>query len=131
MLFQTQLGVLDSTSRIMAENLALRRTHKKQQVNLTKIYFSFVWAQIAFGIILFAFNIYEPKTLIIVGAVINALAMFVHLGLVQRLNKRLLPKVFQPAWWRKAIIALIFVFFGIFSLVTLWSEGHEMLSWFR
>jgi hypothetical protein len=119
MLFQTQLGVMDSTSRIMAENYAIRKLdgRKEGQINLSKIYYSFVWAQIVFGIILFLFNFYEPKTLIVLGAVINAFAMFVHLGLVFWLNQKALPKVFRPGLIRKVIIGIIFIFFGIFSLV--------------
>lgn len=124
MLFQTQLGVMDSTSRIMAENLAIKKLNGEERgkINLSKIYYSFVWAQIAFGIILFLFNIYEPKTLIILGAVINAFAMFVHLGLVSWLNHKSLPKVFRPSLWRKIVIGVIFVFFGIFSLVVFWDK---------
>lgn len=121
MLFQTQLGVMDSTSRIMAENFAIRKLDGKEKgkINLSKIYYSFVWAQIAFGIALFLFNIYEPKTLIILGAVINAFAMFVHLALVFWLNHKGLPKVFRPSIARKIIIGIIFIFFGIFSFVVL------------
>ncbi|MBU2542489.1 Nramp family divalent metal transporter [Patescibacteria group bacterium] len=131
MLFQTQLGVMDSTSRIMAENYAIKKLDKKKQdnthstsvsgdkINLSKIYFAFVWAQITFGIILFLFNIYEPKTLIILGAVINAFAMFVHIGLVFWLNHTVLPKVFRPGWARKIIMTVIFLFFGFFSTLVL------------
>jgi hypothetical protein len=121
MLFQTQLGVMDSTSRIMAENFAIRKLHGKERgkINLSRIYYFFVWSQIAFGIILFLFNIYEPKTLIILGAVINAFAMFVHLALVFWLNHKSLPKVFRPSLIRKIIIGIIFIFFGVFSFVVL------------
>ncbi|MDP1729183.1 MAG: Nramp family divalent metal transporter, partial [archaeon] len=124
MLFQTQLGVMDSTSRIMAENFAIKKLDGKKEgkINLSKIYYSFVWAQIAFGIILFLFNIYEPKTLIILGAVINAFAMFVHLALVFWLNHKSLPKVFRPSLWRKIIIGIIFLFFGVFSFIVLWDK---------
>ncbi len=121
MLFQTELGVMDSTSRIMAENFAIRklRGQERGKINLSKIYYNFVWAQIGFGIILFLFNFYEPKTLIVLGAVINAFAMFVHLALVFWLNHRSLPKVFRPTVLRKIIIGIIFIFFGIFSFVVL------------
>ncbi len=124
MLFQTQLGIMDSTSRIMAENLAIKKLGGKKEgkINLSKIYYCFVWTQIAFGIVLFLFNIYEPKTLIILGAVINAFAMFVHLALVFWLNNKNLPKVFRPNLFRKIIIGIIFVFFGIFSLIVLWDK---------
>jgi hypothetical protein len=121
MLFQTQLGVMDSTSRIMAENFAIRKLNGKERgkINLSKIYYSFVWTQIAFGIALFLFDVYEPKTLIVLGAVINAFAMFVHLALVFWLNNVSLQKVFRPSLWRKIIIGIIFIFFGIFSFVVL------------
>ena len=121
MLFQTQLGVMDSTSRIMAENTAIIRLKKNPagKINLSKIYFIFVWAQIAFGVILFLLNINEPKTLIILGAVINAFAMFIHTGLVAWLNRRSLPKIFHPSRLRKIIISIIFIFFGFFSLIVL------------
>ena len=120
MLFQTQLGIADSTSRIMSENFILRRKYDdKQPANLGKIYYIFVWAQIVFGIILFLFNIYEPKSLIILGAVINAIAMFVHIGLVAVLNRKSLPKECRPGKARTIIIVLIFMFFGFFSALVL------------
>jgi hypothetical protein len=121
MLFQTQLGVMDSTSRIMAENFAIKKLdgQERGKINLSKIYYSFVWAQITFGVVLFLFNFYEPKTLIVFGAVINAFAMFVHLGLVSWLNHKALPKVFRPNIIRKIIIGIIFIFFGIFSFIVL------------
>lgn len=117
MLFQTQLGVMDSTSRIMAENAAISyaRRAKTRQVPLSKIYFLFLWAQIAFGICLFVLGISEPKSLIVLGAVLNAISMFVHVGLVSWLNYRSLPTVFQPRLFRRLILLGIFLFFGFFS----------------
>ena len=124
MLFQTQLGVMDSTSRIMAENAAIAKLGKDPdgRVHLSKIYYFFVWAQVIFGIILFSFGLHEPRTLIVLGAVINAFAMFVHVGLVAWLNRRSLPKAFQPNLARKLVILGIFIFFGFFSGVVLWDK---------
>jgi len=117
MLFQTQLGVLDSTSRIMSENAALAYMKRKgtTTVPLSKIYFWFVWAQILFGSVLILLHVSEPKTLLILGACLNAVAMFVHVGLVSVLNHLALPKFFRPELWRKLILAIIFLFFGCFS----------------
>lgn len=119
MLFQTQLGIMDSTSRIMSENVAIAKLKKsgKAKIALSKIYYFFVWAQIAFGVTLFLFDFYEPKTLIVMGAVINAFAMLVHVILVTILNRRSLAKVFQPSLWRKIIIYIIIAFFAVFSIV--------------
>ncbi len=124
MLFQTQLGVMDSNSRIMSENFAIKRleARKASKIHLTNIYSAFLWAQIAFGIILFLLNFKNPLVLIVLGAVINAVAMFVHLGLVNWMNLKVLPKEVQARLWRKAVMLLIFLFFGFFSVVTIASE---------
>ncbi|MBD3311396.1 MAG: hypothetical protein GF349_02790 [Candidatus Magasanikbacteria bacterium] len=121
MLFQTQLGVMDSTSRIMSENLAIKQLSKNEdkKINLSKIYYIFLWSQILFGIILFLLNIYEPKTLIVLGAVINAFAMFVHVGLVNWTNYKLLKPEFRARLLRKIIIFIIFLFLGFFSTMVL------------
>jgi len=124
MLFQTQLGVLDSTSRIMAENVAIKIQERdsEKHINLSKIYYIFVWAQIAFGVTLFLLNFTEPKTLIILGAVINAFAMFVHIGLTSWTNHKLLPKSCKPGLIRRLIMLVIFLFFGFFSGVVFWDK---------
>ncbi len=129
MLFQTQLGILDSTSRIMGENYALKALEKDEDkpINLSRIYYIFLWLQILFGSILFVFDVTDPQFLLVLAAVLNAVAMFVHVGLVNWGNYKLLPKEVQPAIWRRSILVLIFVFFGIFSAITLWSEGYEFL----
>ncbi|MFC1787899.1 Nramp family divalent metal transporter [Patescibacteria group bacterium] len=121
MLFQTQLGVMDSTSRIMAENAAISYTKhtSKKSIPLSRIYFAFLWAQIFFGIILFLLGISEPKALLVLGACLNAVAMFVHIGLVSVLNYRALPKCFQPGVLRRILLLGIFIFFGFFSGVVI------------
>jgi hypothetical protein len=121
MLFQTQLGVMDSTSRIMSENAAI--TYMKgtgeNSMPLSKIYYIFLWGQIAFGILLFALGMSEPKSLLVLGACINAVAMFVHIGFVSLLNYRALPKFYQPSFCRRLLLGGIFIFFGIFSTVVI------------
>jgi len=121
MLAQTQLGVLDSTSRIMSENAALIKLKNSQdkRLNLSKIYYRFLWGQIIFGITLFLLNFHEPKQLIITGAIINAMAMFIHIGLVNVGNWKILPKKTQPGWIRRIIMAIIFLLFAAFGFITL------------
>ncbi|MGE5426087.1 MAG: Nramp family divalent metal transporter [Bacillota bacterium] len=120
MLFQTQLGIMDSTSRIMGENAAIIRLRKVggKKIALSKYYYAFVWLQIAFGVSLFLLDYYEPKTLIVLGAVINAFAMLVHIVLVTVLNQGL-EKPFRPKIWRLAVIGVIIAFFAVFCTVVL------------
>ncbi len=123
LLFQTQLGIVDSTSRIMGECLALLVTDLKKgkEVNLSAYYFGFVWSQILFGVTLFLLNIYEPKTLIVLGAVINAFAMLVHTILVRILNKQFVG-VYATSTYRVVFIWLIIGFFASFSLFNVYSS---------
>ena len=61
----------------------------------------------------------EPKLLLVLGACINAVAMFVHIGLVSWLNVRSLPKFYQPSVLRRMLLGGIFLFFGIFSSIVI------------
>lgn len=111
MLFNTQLTVLDATSRIMAENFLIL----KRNGNLPKIYYSFLWMQIVFGIIIFMFDFGQPLLLLTISAVLNAIAMFVHIGLTLNLNVSDLEKEIRPNLFRIVAIVIAFLFFGYFS----------------
>ncbi len=119
MLFSTQMTVMDATSRIMSENLLILKSDSWNPKNLPKIYYTFLWAQILAGIIIFLFGLTEPLTLLILEAVINAVAMFVHIGAVTLLNITSLEKVIRPSWIRITVMCIAFLFFGFFTLKTL------------
>lgn len=118
MLFGTQFTVLDSTSRIMTENVLLA-INKTNNVRVPIIYYSVLWLQIIFGIIVFLIGFSEPLRLITIGAVINAVAMFAGIGLTLFLNLRSLPRELQPSLIRRIILSGSFLFFGVFSAITL------------
>lgn len=112
MLFGTQLTVLDSTSRIMAENVVII----ERKTNLNATYYIILWLQIVAGIVILLSGFSNPITLVIIGAVINALAMFVHIAMTYLLNKKALPRELQINWWRKIIIFVSWSFFGVLSI---------------
>ncbi len=115
MLFNTQLTVLDATSRIMAENFLIL----KKVGNLAKFYYVFLWTQIAFGIIILLFEFDQPLLLLTISAVLNAIAMFVHVGLTLNLNIRDLEKEIRPNLFRIVMVVVAFLFFGYFSFRTI------------
>lgn len=122
MLFATQFAVMDSTSRIISENIILTRPKKFSTRAIPKAYYLTLWAQIIFGIAVFSLGLKDPKDLITLAAVINAVAMFVHIGLTFMLNVTNLPKVLAPSYIRRVIIIGIFIFFGAFSTYSLWAN---------
>jgi hypothetical protein len=116
MLLSTQLGILDSTSRIISENTHLL---KKKPGNLSKTYFLALWLQIFFGIAVFSLGFNQPQQLIILGATLNAFAMFIYTGILLYLNNFTLPKPLRPHPVRNLILTLSFLFLGYFCLQTI------------
>ncbi|HEX6977214.1 MAG TPA: Nramp family divalent metal transporter [Patescibacteria group bacterium] len=121
LLFSTQMTVLDATSRIMSENLLIIRHESWKTKHLPKIYYSFLWAQIIFGVIVFLGRFGEPLFLLTLSAVINAFAMFVHILFTLFLNLKSLDKEVRPSLIRVLIMLLAFSFFGYLTLKTILS----------
>ena len=119
MLFSTQFSILDATSRIMSENLIISSPKRFKINKINNYYYLFLWTQIIMGIIIFLAGVNQPLTLIIIGAVLNAFTMFIYSGLILFLNKTSLRKELQPNWIRVAIVSLAFVFYGCFSILTI------------
>ena len=117
MLFATHLSVLDATSRILSENMLLLLP-QTSPVRLRSFFYIWLWLQILFGTLIFLFGIKEPLTLLTIGASLNAVAMFAHIGLTLWLNTTSLPLTLRPSWWRRGAMAAAFLFFGAFSLYT-------------
>jgi hypothetical protein len=120
MLFGTQLTVFDATSRILAENVILAARNKLSEKHIPKTYYVVLWLQIVAGIIVFSLGFREPLQLLIIAAVLNAIAMFAHIGLTLWLNMTSLEKELKPSWQRVLIMLVAFLFYGGFSLYALY-----------
>ncbi len=118
MLTATQLTVLDSTSRIMTENVLLLHGGDRA-FNVSRLYYGILWLQILFGIAVFSLGFTQPRELITLGAIINAFTMFSYTGILLYLNNRLLAKELRPSLWRNLALVFTFCFFGIFSVLTI------------
>lgn len=118
MLFSTQLSVFDATSRITSENLIIINKDKFKPKYLSKFYFIFLWSQIVLGIVILVSGFSEPMGLVTISAFLNAITMFIYTILILWLNSTTLPKELRPIWWRKAVLSLVILFFGMFSLLT-------------
>lgn len=119
MLFGTQFSVFGSTSRIMSENLSIISKKHFPVRNLSKYFYFFLWIQIFAGILIFLIGITEPLRLVTIGAVLNALSMFVYTGMVYITNIKILPREIQPSILRKIMMFLAFLFYGSFGIFTL------------
>jgi hypothetical protein len=121
MLCATQLTVLDSTTRIITENVLLLR-EGQVSFSVSKVYYLVLWLQIFFGVSVFSLGFDQPMTLIVLGAVINAFSMFVYTGILLWVNNRDLAKELRPSRWRNLVLIFAFLFFGFFCAVTGYME---------
>lgn len=128
MLFGTQFSVYGSNSRISAENLVIFNQEKYKIENLPKYFYLFLWAQILAGIIIFALGFTEPLGLVVTGGILNAISMFIYSGLVLRLNSTSLEKPLRPSLLRVFMIFLAFLFYGGFSIFTVFQGLQKVLS---
>lgn len=114
MLFSTQIGVLESSSRIISENILLLFYHQGQKFNLSLAFYLALWGQIALGAFLLLAGIQQPRLLLTLAAILNGAAMMVAFPLLYWLNTTHLMERYQPGILRKVAIGAGFSFFLLF-----------------
>lgn len=122
MLFGTQFSVIGSNSRIATENLIISNQDKFKIKNASRYFYVFLWIQILAGVAIFAIGFTEPLALVVTGAVLNAISMFIYSGLVLFMNMTSLQPPVRPALWRAGVVFLAFLFYGGFSIYTVLSR---------
>jgi len=120
MLFGTQFSVLGSNARIMCENLIILNSKRFRVSSISKYFYRFLWLQILAGIGIFALGFTEPLALVVVGAVLNAVSMFIYTGMILHLNKTVLHEKLQPSIIRTTIVFVAFLVYGAFSVYTIY-----------
>lgn len=122
MLFGTQFSVYGSNSRIASENLVIANENKFKIDNLSKYFYIFLWGQIIAGIIIFSLGFTEPLSLVITGAVLNAISMFIYTGMLIYLNNTVLDGPLKPTLFRNFAMTMAFLFYGSFSIFTVYQN---------
>lgn len=118
MLFSTQMGVLESSSRIISENALLIAHKPGKKMNPSLAFYIALWGQITLGITVLALGIQEPLFLLTLAAVLNAVAMMVSFPLMYFLNRVRLPSKYGPSALRATILLAAFIFFVYFVVLT-------------
>lgn len=119
MLFSTQVGVLESSSRIISENILLLFYSKGRKFNISKWFYLALWGQIGLGIVIYLAGFQEPRLLLTLGAILNAVGMLSSFVFIFFLNRARLKKRYQPGLIRKLGLGLAVLFFSFFLAITL------------
>ncbi len=118
-LFSTQVGVLESSTRIISENILLLSTKRGQKVHASKWFYIALWSQILLGSVVYLSGFSEPRILLTLSAVLNAAAMMMAFIFIWWLNRVRLPKNMRPSVVRVSLMGGAVLFFGYFLLITL------------
>jgi hypothetical protein len=124
MLFSTQVGVLESSSRIISENVLLLFYEKGRKFDVSKWFYLALWGQIGFGIIIYLSGFTEPRLLLTLGAILNAVGMMSSFILIAVLNRVRLRAELRPGIIRQLFLVAAVVFFLFFLVIT----GHSYLG---
>lgn len=121
MLFSTQLGVLESSSRIISENFLLTKYKPGFIANPSLAFYIALWTQIILGIIVLLLGFGEPRFLLTLSAILNAVAMMFAFPLVYFLNRSNLKSRYQASTLTQIIFAVGFIFFVVFVSITIYN----------
>jgi hypothetical protein len=118
-LFSTNLAVLDMVGRVVADVLKTGPLRSNETWSESKIYFTVVWLEIAFGSIILLSGVTQPIVLLVIASSLNGLVMFVYSCLLIQLNRFTLPAEVRTGGGRLAALMWAVLFYGFFSVILL------------
>jgi hypothetical protein len=125
-LFSTNLGILDYTSRLVADQLKVSTMRESTFWSESKIYFAAVWTMITFGCIVLLSGLEAPLLLLVISSSIAGVMMFIYSMLLIQLNRRALPRQIKIGGARLGVMAFSVLFFGVFSVLLVYDEGKAL-----
>ena len=103
---------------MIAENILLLKYRHNQEVNASKMFYIVLWLELLFSVIFLYSGASEPRTILTLGAILNAAAMMVAFVLILILNRQL-PKIIRPSLGRQIMLVLATAFFMYFVITTI------------
>ena len=127
-LFSTNLTVLDMVGRVTADVLKTGALRNSSRWTESRIYFTVVWAEIAFGSLILLSGLSQPLILLIISSSLNGIVMFVYSVLLIRLNRGVLPREIGLRGGRLWAIAWAVLFYGGFSIFTVYDQLAKLFT---
>ena len=116
-LFSTSIGIMDYVSRLSASELKISFFPDSQTITESRIYFALAWLIAISGSIILLLGLEAPLVLLIISASGAGVVMAFYLGLLIRLNTRVLPDPIKLRGWRLWVMWptwLVFVALSIY-----------------
>lgn len=119
-LLTTEIGVLDSASRISGDLVKVNWLRNNNTWTESKLYYMFLWGTILIGTLILLLQMagkdVQAFTLFKFTAAMNGGVMFIYSGLLLYMNSCSLPSGVRIGWGRQLVMLGATVFFGFFSI---------------
>jgi hypothetical protein len=127
-LFSTNLTVLDMVGRITADVLKTGPLRHSTTWSESKLYFTAVWLEIAFGSLILLSGIDQPLVLLVIASSLNGIVMFVYSVLLIQLNRGVLPREISLKSGRLVALGWAVLFYGGFSIVLVIDQAKVLFG---
>jgi hypothetical protein len=117
-LFTTEFGVLDASSRISTDIVKVAWLRENKKWSEGRLYFFFLWGEIALAcgvLLLYGTNV-SALLLFKIAAALNGAVMFLYSMVLVYMNRWRLPAAIRIPAWRLIILLLTVLFFGGFTI---------------
>jgi hypothetical protein len=121
-LYSTNLAVLDMVGRVTADVLKTGPLAASSKWSESRLYFTVVWLEIAFGSAILLSGVDQPLLLLVIASSLNGLVMFVYSVLLIQLNRGMLPREIGVQGGRLSALVWAVLFYGGFSVVLLYDQ---------
>jgi hypothetical protein len=120
MLFSTNVGIVDYTSRLAADTLKTGYLARSEFWSESKIYLTVVWMMTIGGSIVLIAGLNAPIVLLVISAAGGGVVMALYSVMLIVLNTRALPDAIKLKGWRLPIMVVTAIFFLFFSGLLIW-----------
>lgn len=127
-LFFANFVIIDMVGRITADILKVTYLRDSAFWSESKLYFTIVWIEVAFGTAILLSGVDQPLVLLVISAVLNAMVMFVYSAMLIKLNRSALPDPIKMKGIRLFALGFAVLLFGGALTFTLFDQVRSILG---
>jgi hypothetical protein len=122
MLFSTNVGIVDYTSRLIADAAKTNYLRESEFWSESKIYFTVAWAIIILGSTILLAGLSQPIVLLVISSAGGGVVMAFYSVMLIVLNRRSLPEAIRLKGWRLPIMVITALFFVPFAIYVVYDQ---------
>jgi hypothetical protein len=125
-LFASALGIVDYTSRLLADVVCTNYLRAHRYWTESRLYFAIVWTMVLVSAVILLTVSSQPLVLLVISASVGGFMMFIYSILLITTNRRRLPEAVRIRGWRVAAMLWAVLLFGFFSALTIWDQWQKV-----